>query len=79
MKILFQANQIKKCHINDREFAAIYLHAIEKKYQEYFTQANLSILNCVAIKGIHKASVHVVNKDLPPQIRYDIEEMFWVD
>jgi hypothetical protein len=65
--------------MNDREFASIYLKAIEKKHQEYFTQANLCISNCVVIKGTHKASVHVIDNDLPREIRYDIEEMFWID
>lgn len=53
------------------------LLAIEKRYQIYFTEHNLKILDCVVILGTRLVSVHIVKDDLPYAIRYDIETLFW--
>jgi hypothetical protein len=34
-------------------------------------------MQCVEIEGIRDACIHVTKDDLPPNIRYDIEVMFW--
>ncbi|MEO8886626.1 MAG: hypothetical protein ABI367_11225 [Mucilaginibacter sp.] len=61
------------------QFAFNYLHAIEKKHQDYFKSSGLKIMDCVAIKGTKNISVYILNKNLPFEIRYDIEIMFWVE
>ncbi|TWJ00828.1 hypothetical protein JN11_02088 [Mucilaginibacter frigoritolerans] len=63
----------------DDEFAIAYLKAVEKKHKDYFKSSKLGIMNCVVIKGKSLVSVHVINKDLPFEIRHDIEMMFWVE
>jgi hypothetical protein len=59
------------------DFARRYLRAIEKKHKDYFIKANINIMNCVSIEGTKVISVHVINSDLPFEITYDIESMFW--
>jgi hypothetical protein len=63
--------------MTDQEFAIAYLKAVEKKHHDYFVSANLNIMKCVAVIGTNLISV--INRDLPEEIRYDIEEMFWVE
>jgi hypothetical protein len=63
--------------MTDQEFAIAYLKAVEKKHNDYFVSANLNIMKCVVVTGTNL--VTVINKDLPKEIRYDIEEMFWVE
>jgi hypothetical protein len=63
--------------MKDRKFAIAFLNAIEKKHQSYFVPRRLSIMQCVEIEGTDIACVHVTRDDLPPNIRYDIEIMFW--
>lgn len=65
--------------MKSQEFTIARLKAIEEKYKDYFAAANLKIMDCVIIKGTGLVSVHVINNDLPPEIIYDIETMFWVD
>jgi len=65
--------------MTDQEFAKQYLNAVEKKYKDYFADSKLSIHNCVDIEGEKIISVHVINNDLPFEIRHDIEMMFWVE
>lgn len=55
-----------------------YLKAVEKKHKAYFDTARLHIMNCVIIKGNKLVSVHIVNTELPFDIKHDIESMFWV-
>jgi len=64
--------------MTDQEFAVAYLQAVEKKHKDYFDTARLRIMNCVAIKGIKLISVHIINNELPIEIKQDIESMFWV-
>jgi len=63
--------------MKDRNFAKAYLKATEKKHQEYFVSNRLNIMDCVAIEGNDNVHIYVTKDDLPPQIRYDIEIMFW--
>jgi len=65
--------------MSDREFAIKYLKTLEKKYKDYFKHSSLDIMNCVVIKGKKTLSAHVINEDLPFEISFDIETMFWVD
>ena len=37
--------------MKSQEFAIARLKAIEKKYKDYFAEANLKIMDCVIIKG----------------------------
>ena len=53
------------------------LRAIEKRNHIYFTENNLKILDCVLIVGNKLVSVHIIKEDLPYEIRYDIETLFW--
>jgi len=63
--------------MKDRDFAIAYLKAVEKKHKKFFKSAHLSITKCVEIIGKDLVSVQVINDELPPAIRYDIEVMFW--
>lgn len=63
--------------MKDRNFAIAFLKATEKKHQSYFVSRHLSIMQCVEIEGSRDAFIHVTKDDLPPEIRYDIEVMFW--
>jgi hypothetical protein len=65
--------------MKSKESIIDYLKTIEKKHEDFFIAANLKIMNCVVIKGTDLVSVHVTNKDIPPEIVYEIEQMFWVD
>ena len=67
-----------KQFMTDQEFAIVYLKAVEKKYKDYFVSTNLNIMDCVMVTGTNFISIYVIHKDLPSEIRYDIEEMFWV-
>jgi len=60
------------------EFTVSYLSAVQKKHRDYFTRARISIMKCVRIRGDKKITVDVVKKDLPAEIKYDIESMFWL-
>jgi hypothetical protein len=62
-----------------QESVIAHLKTIEKKHADFFIAANLKIMDCVIIKGTDLVSVHVINNDLPTEIEYEIEEMFWVD
>lgn len=64
--------------MTDQEFAIAYLKAVEKKHKTYFDAARLHIMNCVVIKGNRLVTVHIVNSELPLEIKHDIESMFWV-
>lgn len=64
--------------MTDQEFAVAYLKAVEKKHKTYFDTARLHIMNCVVIRGDTLVSVHIINKELPFEVKYDIESMFWV-
>lgn len=59
------------------EFAIAYLKAVQKKHTCYFEKNSTNIMKCVRITGGNLVSVHIIDKSLPPEIRYDIEEMFW--
>ncbi|MDB5131306.1 MAG: hypothetical protein JWR02_1055 [Mucilaginibacter sp.] len=63
--------------MKDRKFAIAFLNAIEKKHESYFVPRRLSIMQCVEIEGTDIACVRVIKDDLPPNICYDIEIMFW--
>jgi hypothetical protein len=62
-----------------QEFTIAYLQEIEKNHKEYFESKELSIMDCVVVKGDKLVSVHVINKELPFDICDEIETMFWVD
>jgi len=64
---------------NSRVFAIRYLKAIEKKNQDYFTENNLHILDCVEIMGTDVVSVHIKYLMLPYAIIEEIETMFWAE
>ncbi|MDB5005524.1 MAG: hypothetical protein JWQ34_3749 [Mucilaginibacter sp.] len=63
--------------MTDQEFAIAYLKAVQKKHASYFEESNMNIMKCVRIIGDNLVSVHIINKSLPAEIQYDIEEMFW--
>ncbi|MBE9585454.1 hypothetical protein IM792_13435 [Mucilaginibacter sp. JRF] len=63
----------------ERSFAIMYLRAVEKKNSDFFIANNLSIMDCVHIRGTALVSVHVINNTLPDSIVYEIETMFWKD
>ncbi|GAC1314381.1 MAG: hypothetical protein NVSMB24_38940 [Mucilaginibacter sp.] len=63
--------------MRDRNFAIAFLSAIERKHHDYFVSRRLNIMQCVEIEGTVDACVHVTQDDLPPEIRYDIEVMYW--
>ena len=66
--------------MENREFAEKYLLAIEKENQEFFSENEISIMNCVKIIGGSKMiSVHITNEKIPEKIRYEIESMFWIN
>jgi len=64
--------------MTSKEFALTYLLAVEKKNQNYFTENNLKIMDCVTISENGIVSVHIINKDLPYEIIHEIETMFWI-
>lgn len=65
--------------MSSHQDAIRYLKAIEEKHKDYFETSKLSVLNCVVLKGTSTITVHVTNNDLPAEIIYDIETMFWID
>ncbi|MDP9046663.1 MAG: hypothetical protein M3N14_00915 [Bacteroidota bacterium] len=67
----------KNLNMKDRDFAIAYLKSIEKKHHDYFDTTHLDIMKCVRIEGNEQVSMQVINDNLPPAIRYDIEVMFW--
>ncbi len=60
-----------------REYSIAYLKAIEKKNKDYFKLIKTDILDCVCLSGEKSISVHIIKKDLPFEIKYEIESMFW--
>ena len=61
------------------EHALRYLHAVEKKYKEYFTKHSLKITDCVAITHAGSTvNVSITNANLPSPIQDDIRAMFWI-
>lgn len=60
-----------------RELAIRNLKVIEKKHEFYFIANKLSILDCVEISGLDDIIVQVINKDLPADIVFDIDTVFW--
>ncbi|MCR8559064.1 hypothetical protein KXD93_15515 [Mucilaginibacter sp. BJC16-A38] len=64
--------------MKEHEFTVGYLKAVERHNKEYFKNAGFTIMDCVIIVGEDPVAVHIVNKDLPAEIRHDIETMFWV-
>ena len=65
--------------MTDYEFAIKYLKAVERHHKNYFDHLKLCIINCVVVEDKNPVSVHVINQDLPCEIRHDIETMFWVE
>jgi hypothetical protein len=63
--------------MTELEFALAYLKAVQKKHHTFFEKNDTNIMKCVSIRGTRIISVHIINKDLPTEIQYDIEEMFW--
>jgi len=64
--------------MTEMEFTVSYLSAVQRKHKDYFTRARLSIMKCVRIRGDKKITVDVIRDDLPVDIKYDIESMFWM-
>jgi hypothetical protein len=64
--------------MTELQFTIAYLKAIEQKHEDYFSENHTTIMQFVDIIGTKIVSVEITNKSLPPEIRYDIEEMFWV-
>lgn len=61
------------------EHALRYLHAVEKKYKDYFTKNRLKITDCVAIDNAgNTVNVSIINTTLPPSIQDDIKAVFWI-
>jgi hypothetical protein len=61
------------------DHAIRYLHAIEKKYKEYFLKHKLKITDCVALTNSDNAvKVDIINNTLPANIKDDIKDMFWI-
>jgi hypothetical protein len=63
--------------MTELEFTLAYLKAIQRNHHVYFEKNNITIMDCVCIWGAQIISVHVIKKDLPAEITYEIEEMFW--
>lgn len=65
--------------MNNLEHALRYLHAVEKKYKEYFTMHRLKITDCVALKNSdNTVIVDITDSTLPANIKDDIKAMFWI-
>jgi len=60
-----------------RELTIRNLKVIEKKHEFYFIVNKLSILDCVKINELSNISVQVIHKDLPADIVFDIDTVFW--
>jgi hypothetical protein len=61
------------------EHAVRYLNAIEKKYKDYFKAHRLKITDCVALTTTdNTVNVDIIHHTLPPDIRDDIKDMFWI-
>jgi len=52
------------------------LLTIQVKYPRYFEQSNIHIFGCVLINWEEPVTVKVIAKNLPAQIKEDIEKMF---
>jgi len=65
--------------MSEFQFVLGHLRSIEQKHHDYFVQAKLHIMDCVSIKGEKTLSVHVINPDIPFDIRQEIEALFWVE
>nr|WP_067055673.1 hypothetical protein [Mucilaginibacter sp. L294] len=65
--------------MNNLEHALRYLHAVEKKYKEYFSSHHLKITDCVALTNSgNTVNVDIINNALPAHIKDDIKDMFWI-
>jgi hypothetical protein len=53
------------------------LDRIGMKYKAYFDDVKLSIMDCVIISDEESHTVHIIKSDLPPDIKNNIEIMFW--
>jgi len=62
---------------SSKDFAIRYLKAVEKKYEAYFIDKKLDIMDCVTLKGNLLVNVQITDQSLPPEIIKDIESMFW--
>jgi len=65
--------------MSNKQQCILYLRAIEKKNRGFFEVNNLDIVNCVVIIDDGRyVSVHILSTvNLPFEIVYDIESMFW--
>ena len=62
---------------SSKDFAIRYLKAVEKKYEAYFMDNKLDIMDCVELRGTLLVRVHITDQTLPSEIIKDIEAMFW--
>ena len=65
--------------MSHHEYAIANLAAVERKHKQYFASANRSIMDYVKIKGLNYVTIQMTNNALPPDIKHEIESMFWVD
>ena len=63
--------------MGNRIHAIAYLKSIEEKYVDYFSANQLSILDCVEVKGLQEIKVKIIDKDLPIPIKNEIKWLFW--
>ena len=65
--------------MSNMDHAVRYLHAVEKKYKEYFAAHRIKITDCVALTNSgNGVSVEIINNTLPANIKDDIKDMFWI-
>ncbi|RYU91401.1 hypothetical protein EWM62_05520 [Mucilaginibacter terrigena] len=58
--------------MNSKDFIIGKLKLIQKKHPSYFKEHNVSILDCVVIKGTDAAFITITNSGLPFDIKWMI-------
>jgi hypothetical protein len=65
--------------MRNMDHALRYLHAVEKKYKDYFAAHRIKITDCVALTNAgNTVNVNIINNALPSNIKDDIKAMFWI-
>ena len=63
--------------MTQHEFAITYLNNIEKRHKAYFDAVGVGIMDCVKVQDSQKTSVTITYEALRPEIKHQIEMMFW--
>lgn len=65
--------------MNRMEHAVRYLHAVEKKYKDYFVKKRVKITDCVALTNSDNTIIiDITDNTMPANIKDDIKAMFWI-